>query len=101
VADGADRLAAPGREVRYELTDGGRQRMKNLGIQIPARGRRPLVLYCVDWSEQRHHLGGALGAVLAARLFELGWVQRARSPRALKVTQAGHDGLNRELGVAL
>jgi DNA-binding transcriptional ArsR family regulator len=94
VADGADRLAAPGRELTYELTDGGHERMKELGIEIQASGRRPLVRYCVDWSEQRHHLGGALGAALAARLFELGWVRRARAPRV-------REGLSRELGVAL
>jgi DNA-binding transcriptional ArsR family regulator len=100
-AGGADRLAAPGRELDYELSDQGRERMEELGIELPSRGRRPLVRYCVDWSEQRHHLGGALGAALAARLLDLGWIKRARSSRAVKITDAGRDGLSRELGLVL
>ena len=51
---------------------------------LAARARpRPLIRYCVDWSEQRDHLAGALGAALTTRLFELGWVGRRvkRHPR--------------------
>jgi hypothetical protein len=47
-----------------------------------------LVRYCVDWTEQRHHLAGAVGAALFARCQELDWVRRDRhgTPRALLVT---------------
>jgi hypothetical protein len=53
----------------------------------------------VDWSEQRHHLAGALGAALADRLFELGWIQRAPRSRAVRVTPDGVDGLRDALGL--
>jgi hypothetical protein len=32
----------------------------------------------MDWSEQRHHLAGALGAALTTRLLDLGWIRRAK-----------------------
>eukprot|EP01034_Spumella_vulgaris_P044124 gene44124-54832_t len=34
---------------------------------------------CLDWSERRHHLGGALGAALLQRLLEGGWARRAQA----------------------
>lgn len=89
-----DRLAAPGRDVAYELTEHGAQALRELGIDAAAAGgRRPLVRYCVDWSEQRHHLAGALGAALADRLFALDWLRRSPRSRAVHVTPEGADGL--------
>jgi hypothetical protein len=93
-----DHLSQPGRDVPYELADAGP--LRALGVDPAAiRGRRPLVRYCVDWSEQRHHLAGALGAALADRLFELGWIQRAPRSRAVRVTPDGVDGLRDALGL--
>jgi hypothetical protein len=61
--------------------------------------RRQLIRYCVDWSEQRHHLAGSLGAALAARMFELGWLRKARRSRAVHVSDEGHAGLRETFGV--
>jgi DNA-binding transcriptional ArsR family regulator len=58
-AGGADRLAGPGRDVDYRLTGAGADLLAGLGVEVAGNGRRPLVRYCVDWSEQRHHLAGA------------------------------------------
>jgi hypothetical protein len=55
----------------------------------------------VDWTEQAHHVSGRVGRALAARLLELGWLRRAERGRAVHVTDAGRDGLERELGVRL
>src|SRR3954462_8007267 len=77
----ADRLSAPGHDVDYRLTRRGQRFFEeDLGIEVTALGggRRPLIRYCLDWSEQRHHLAGALGAALADRLVELDWVRRAK-----------------------
>jgi DNA-binding transcriptional ArsR family regulator len=94
-----DRLAQPGRDVPYELADPAP--LRALGVDPAAiRGRRPLIRYCVDWSEQRHHLAGALGAALADRLFDLGWVRRAPHGRAVRVTPDGAAGLRAALGLA-
>ena len=55
--------------------------------------------YCVDWTEQVHHLSGPVGRALAARLLELKWVRRADRTRALHVTERGRRGFADELGV--
>ena len=94
-----DRLSAPGHDIAYELTDQGAAMLReHLGLE--AGGGAPL-RYCVDWSEQRHHLAGRLGAALADRMFELGWIRRTRVPRAVRVTDAGRDGLRAAFGLEL
>jgi hypothetical protein len=101
-SEGDDRLAAPGVDVEYRLTPRGAEFFRSLGID-PASppSRRRLIRYCIDWSEQRHHLAGALGAALADRLFELGWVERARAGRAVHISDEGYAGLRATFGVEL
>ncbi|MFC7309314.1 ArsR/SmtB family transcription factor [Streptomyces monticola] len=97
-----DRPSAYGRDLRYELTDEGRVLLAELGVdadRLPPR--RPAIRYCVDWSEQQHHLAGGLGAVLTARLFDLGWVRWGASPRVVHLTDEGAVGLERSLGLVL
>src|SRR6201991_1722680 len=54
--DRHDALSTPGHDLHYELTDAGRDHLAGIGVEMPT-GKRPLVRYCVDWTEQRHHLG--------------------------------------------
>ena len=98
-----DRLSAPGFDLDYRLTRRGQDELEEFGIDFAELRShpRPLIRYCVDWSEQRHHLAGALGAALAARMFNLGWVRRARKGRAVTVTEAGADGLRETFGLVL
>lgn len=94
-----DRPAAYGRDHRYELTDEGAETLRSWGVDVvQSTRRRPLVRYCVDWSEERHHLSGALGAAIADRLFVLGWVRHGPSPRVVHLTDDGANGLTRALG---
>jgi DNA-binding transcriptional ArsR family regulator len=88
-----DRLSAPGRDVDYQLTDSGWTLFDRLGVDVP-RKRRRLVAYCVDWTEQRHHLGGTSGAALLNRFQELDWLRRntGGASRALSITDAGRRG---------
>ena len=99
--EAGDRLSSPGGDVPYELTEHGAGFLRDdLGVDVAAiGGRRPLVRYCVDWSEQRHHLAGALGAAVADRLFALGWLERAPRGRAVFLTSGGEAGLSDVLGV--
>ncbi len=98
-ADG-DRLSAPGSEVDYRLTSEGHEALAEFGIEFAALPRRrPLIRYCVDWSEQRHHLAGSLGAALCQRMLDLGWIRHARRGRAVLVTPEGESGLEDVFGV--
>jgi DNA-binding transcriptional ArsR family regulator len=98
---GRDRLSAAGRDVDYVLTGRGADVLSGLGVDLDgaAASRRAFVRYCVDWSEQRHHLAGALGAALHDRLLELGWVRRQPRGRAVWLTPAGAGGLERTFGL--
>jgi DNA-binding transcriptional ArsR family regulator len=93
----ADRLSAPGRDLDYELTASGRALFDDLGVRLPPRRRA--VRYCIDWSEQAHHLSGGAGRGLLDRLLELDWVRRRPRGRAVLVTPAGAAGLREALGV--
>ncbi|MEA2256776.1 MAG: hypothetical protein QOG35_2821 [Solirubrobacteraceae bacterium] len=99
----ADRPSAAGRDLDYRLTEAGAERLRALGVDVDGAlaGPRAPVRYCVDWSEQQHHLSGALGAALAGRLFELGWVARLPHTRAVRLTGDGRRGLAERLGVVL
>jgi hypothetical protein len=79
--DDGDRLSAPGRDRDYRLTDAGRAWMDDFGVKVAAGSRRPFIRYCVDWSEQRHHLAGAFGAALLTRLADMDWVRRSPTSR--------------------
>lgn len=70
-----------------------------LAVSLPAPGRRPLARPCLDWTERRHHLAGAAGAVLCSALLERGWVVRIGSGRALRVTGGGRRALVELLGL--
>jgi DNA-binding transcriptional ArsR family regulator len=98
-----DRPSAVGRDLDYRLTDDGADRLSDLGVDVDRAlaGPRAPIRYCVDWSEQDHHLSGALGAALAARLFELKWVKRLPRTRAVLVTDDGRRGLGEQFDVAL
>ena len=93
-----DPVLGAGRARRYVLTAVGRTDLGRLGVHLEATGRRPLTRYCVDWSEQRPHLAGALGGALLERFVSLGWVIRGER-RVVRVTEAGRTGLVRDLGI--
>jgi DNA-binding transcriptional ArsR family regulator len=98
-----DRLSAPGHDVDYRLTPSGRDQLAEFGIGLPAleAGRRPLIRYCLDWTEQAHHLAGALGGALANRMFELDWLRRMPIHRAVRLTDAGRSGLAATFGMVV
>ncbi len=73
-----------------QLTGLGRAALIALGVDIPAleQARRPLCRHCLDWSERRGHLGGALGAALLEHVLRSGWARRGEG-RALHFTPEG------------
>ncbi|TDX23793.1 ArsR/SmtB family transcription factor [Rhodovulum visakhapatnamense] len=76
-------------------TDRGAAFFAGLGIPLPRTGpgRRPLCRACLDWSERRSHLAGALGAALLTRCLEADWLRRPARGRHLHLTPAGAQAL--------
>jgi DNA-binding transcriptional ArsR family regulator len=64
-----------------------------------AGARRRFAFGCLDWTERRAHLGGALGAAVTSRLLDDGWLQRQQGTRALLLRSKGRRGLHRTLGL--
>lgn len=95
-----DRLSAPGTDLTYRLTPHGRDRLGAFGLDLTALSRqRPAIRYCVDWSEQRHHLAGPLGASMTHRMFDLDWIRRTNQRRAVMLTDTGRHGLHDTFGI--
>ncbi|HEY1430840.1 MAG TPA: helix-turn-helix transcriptional regulator [Stellaceae bacterium] len=85
------------------VTTAGEEFLRGFGIELHAAGARRRVFCrpCLDWSERRTHLAGAVGAALAARSFELGWITRIRDTRAVFVTETGKRGFSDTFGITL
>jgi len=79
---------------QFVLTDEGTLFFTTFGIDLTAlkRKRRSFSHACLDWSERRYHLAGALGCELLNQFFNLGWLLRVPSIRAIKVTEKGKLG---------
>lgn len=86
-----------------EITPAGMTFFHDFGIDIPylQRKRRAFCKPCLDWSERRPHVAGAVGAALTRRVFDLGWVRRVRDTRALAITPLGERGLRDVFGLSL
>src|SRR5688572_3917759 len=87
----------------FAVTRKGAAWFGGLGIDLDKtrEQRRKFASQCLDWSERRDHLGGALGAALAERLIDLGWIARKRNSRAVSVTEAGRRKLADEFKLDL
>ncbi|MFM9370523.1 ArsR/SmtB family transcription factor [Streptomyces sp. Da 82-17] len=84
------------------VTEHGRAWLaETLRYEHPKGSRRPLVRSCLDWTERRPHLAGALGAALCAAALDRAWVRRVGSGRAVRVTDAGREAFGELLGVVV
>lgn len=85
-----------------EITPSGIALFENARISIKsAKSSRILCRPCLDWSERRPHLAGAIGAALCAHCFDAGWIRRVEGTRAVSVTPNGQRQLRDTLGVDL
>ncbi len=75
------------------LGEGAAVALERYGVDVPEPSRRLMAYACLDSSEGRPHLGGALGAELARSLIERGWVVPAPGSRAARITPAGRRAL--------
>jgi DNA-binding transcriptional ArsR family regulator len=90
-------------EVGFLVTDKGQSWFHTFDINVVdlRKGRRPLTRRCLDWSERRPHLAGALGAALTKRFLDLHWISRVRTGRAVRLTNKGQAGFHARLALDL
>jgi DNA-binding transcriptional ArsR family regulator len=87
----------------YRVTGRGADFFASLDIDLESlRGtRRHFARQCLDWSERRPHLAGALGSALRSVFLHRGWVARKPAGRVLRVTPAGREWLSTTLSIEL
>jgi len=85
----------------FRLTKSGEAFLKELEVDVEQarRQRRAFARQCVDWTERRPHLAGALGAAVASLCFQLEWVAQVPDHRHLLLTSKGRAAFAREFAV--
>jgi len=88
-------------DTAYDLTESGSKALGALGIDVEAlRGlRRRFAYACIDWSERRPHIGGALGAAMLTVALNRRWVVRDDDSRVLKITGVGAREMRARFGL--
>jgi hypothetical protein len=89
--------------TRFVVTGAGARTLVSFGINVTEvrRSRRRFAGECIDWTQRRGHLNGALAAAITARLFEAGWIARGARRRSVLITAAGAQGLADTFGLDL
>jgi DNA-binding transcriptional ArsR family regulator len=84
-----------------DLTPRGIRAFKALGVDVDEvrRLRRQFAFECLDWSERRSHLGGAMGAALLKLALKRKWVAQDLDSRALSVTRLGQREMKSKFGL--
>jgi hypothetical protein len=87
----------------FDVTESGAISLAKLGVDVDGcrNARRHFARSCLDWSERRAHLAGALGAALAAALLNEGWLRADSTTRAMQITPEGDYGLQRVFQINL
>jgi DNA-binding transcriptional ArsR family regulator len=92
-------LSAEGRD--YSVTRLGETKLTELNVDVATarKRRRVFARACVDLTQRRLHLGGALGDALLNAYVARGWVQRHRHSRVVSITPKGHEAFRRAFGL--
>ena len=90
-----------GADGAYDLTREGARALEALGIDVEATRalRRRFAYACLDWSERRPHIGGALGAAVLHVALKRQWVSRDLDSRALTITSVGRREMQARFGL--
>jgi DNA-binding transcriptional ArsR family regulator len=94
-------LSSTGENDSYDLTPEGVKAIEALGVDVEEirKLRRRFAYACLDWSERRPHIGGALGAALLKLTMKRKWVTQDLDSRAIRVTNIGRRELFARFGV--
>ena len=88
------------RDEAAEITTEGARFLTEFGIDLSAlRSARQFCRLCLDWTERRPHIAGAVGAALTKRCFDLGWTEQMKNSAAVIVTASGKRGFLETFGV--
>jgi DNA-binding transcriptional ArsR family regulator len=89
--------------ISYHLTPRGAKGLESLGVDVDATRalRRRFAFACVDWSERRPHLGGAVGAALLKVALRRKWVTQDLDSRILSVTAFGRREMQARFGLQI
>ncbi len=104
IADGLlERGLATLDDGAFALTAEGERTLGGWGLDLAAarRQRRAFARSCLDWSERRPHIGGALGAAVAELAFTRGWIARQAGERAVRLTGPGRQAIHTHFGLHL
>jgi len=84
-----------------EITRAGTRFLTEFGIELPTlrSSRRHFCRLCLDWTERRPHIAGAVGVAITKRCFDLGWIERMRRSHAVTVTPLGRRGFQKTFGI--
>jgi DNA-binding transcriptional ArsR family regulator len=90
-------VAGEARDVH--VTPAGKDFFAHMGIDTEKLEgeKRPLCRVCLDWSERRYHIAGALGAGFLGKLFENGWARRNKDSRAIHFSPKGRENFSKLL----
>jgi hypothetical protein len=85
------------------VTPAGERWFGQIGVDMEAAraSSRSFARACLDWTERRLHIGGALGDALLDALVERGLISCSRGERAVELTEAGRVWVTRSVGVDL
>jgi len=79
-----------------DITTAGMRAFTEFGIQLPTLRSTRL---CLDWTERRPHIAGAIGAAMTKRYFDLGWTEKMKRSHAVVVTPSGRRGFLETFGI--
>jgi hypothetical protein len=84
-----------------EITTAGIRVFTKFGIELPTlrSARRHACRLCLDWTERRPHIAGAIGAAMTKRYFDLGWMERMKRSHAVIVSPLGRRGFRETFGI--
>jgi hypothetical protein len=91
------------REEAAEITPAGTRFLAEFGIDLSPLNstRRHFCRLCLDWTERRPHIAGAVGAALTKCHFDLGWTERMKHSSAVVVTKSGRRGFRETFGISV
>jgi DNA-binding transcriptional ArsR family regulator len=94
---------SPGSDSEYDLNSAGAQALEAIGVEVAVARtlRRRFAFGCLDWSERRPHLGGALGAAVLKAAMTRKWLEADLDSRALSLTTRGRSELRTRFGIDL